>query len=118
MTAIKTLISYSGKTRLLACDGRCEKAWGINRRPREELDPDNPDNFAWLADHELDTAPEDPGTYEGDEAKPAPDKKLESKWCARECERSVIVDPGADVTLCDFSQRYYNRKPHTRMHTL
>ena len=54
-------IIYFGASRLLSCDGNCTKAWGINNRPREQLDPDNEDDYAWLTDGELDEAPDDPG---------------------------------------------------------
>lgn len=60
----------------LACDGQCEHAWGHNWH--------GPKGSA---------APTDPGTYEGDHAKPT--DKCHNKWCARECERSVILSRGS-----------------------
>lgn len=81
-------IVYCGNRIVLVCDGQCHKAWGINNRPKIQLDPDNEDDVIWLADDELGEAPIDPGIYEGGEAKPTyPDARL-NKWCARECERS------------------------------
>ena len=79
-------ITAYGKPMLLACDGVCEKAWGINSREKRMLS-DNPDNYESLADGELGNAPEDPGTYEGGHAKPT--DRRHNKWCFRECERSI-----------------------------
>lgn len=75
------------------------------------------DDYAFLADDELATAPVDPGSYEGDQGKPrAPEQRL-NKWCCRACERCRMVDdkfPVKDFELPDFSQRQYNIAPHTR----
>lgn len=118
---------------VLICDAQCSKAWGANNRPRVYLgDPDlkvfplqdgqqypdhetvDLDDYAFLADHELGQAPIDPGTYEGDEGKPISLSERLNKWCARECERSEVVDDGEPFELPDFSKRQYNREPHTR----
>ena len=107
-------ILYFGKYVLLSCDGRCEKAWGISHRPSVALNSNNEDDYAWLADGELEEAPDDPGTYEGGQGKPTPDEKLESKWCARECERSTLTNSGEHIEPVDLSQRFYNIRPHTR----
>lgn len=129
--------TYFGQPIIIACDAKCHKAWG-SIRPRVYLDdptgkvygdgftdspyPDDDetidvDNWAQLADDELPDAPDDNGWTEGDEAKPrAPEERL-NKWCARQCERSCIVDdkfPVKDFELPDFSQRFYNIAPHTR----
>ncbi len=69
----KTKIIYFGKNVILSCDGKCDKAWGIN----------------WIG-KKIKPAPIDPGTYEGGHPKPI-DKK-HNKWCARECERSKMQD--------------------------
>ena len=120
---------YFGQPIIFACDGKCEKAWGINNRPRIYLgDPTqtvypneehhylqdetiDEDDHVSLADDELGIAPIDPGTYEGGHAKPqSPEERL-NKWCCRECERSVIVDDidiVEDFQLPDFSKRRYN----------
>lgn len=91
----------------LACDGLCGKAWGICNRPCEELDSDEPDDYAFLADGELGDAPANPGTWEGGHGKPqGPDQM--NKWCARECERSGIFERGDPVELSDYSKRVYN----------
>ena len=105
-------ILFFGQRVVLACDGNCNKAWGMNTRPRVDLDEGNPDDFYWLADGELGDAPQDPGTYEGGRGKPERDQRLESKWCARECERSRIFAPHEPIDLPDFSARLYNIKSH------
>jgi hypothetical protein len=107
----KTVL-FCGRSAVLACDGRCDKAWGINKRPQlyfqESLlvpralapgeRPRDPDDTVYLGDAELGTAPEDPGTYEGGHGKPSAvpltDPSRMNKWCARECERSAILEPG------------------------
>ena len=101
-------IIYFGESRVLACDGKCHKAWGINGRPVAEELPG--DDWVWFADGELGDAPEDPGTYEGWHAKPinATNGEAMNKWCARECERSVDVGVGDDIKLPDWSKRQSN----------
>lgn len=79
-----------GKPGALICDARCDKAWGINNRPRVEHDPDDPDDISFKSDDELGEAPDDPGTYEGGEGKPQTDEQRHNKWCLRECERSEV----------------------------
>lgn len=105
-------ITFCGQPARVACDGNCAKAWGQNRRPRIELSS-NVDDYAWLADGELGLAPIDPGTYEGDQTKPAlvtgPDDL--NRWCVGECERCVMSLPGnihEPLALRDFSHRVYN----------
>jgi len=108
-------INWFGEKKILCCDGNCRKAWGINNRPEIQLS-DDPDDTVYLADDELGTAPEDPGTYEGGHAKPRASFWMTAsrlnKWCARECERSEIVS-GADFSdgfqLPDSSRRLYNQ---------
>jgi hypothetical protein len=104
---IKTKITFFGEPRILACDANCKKAWGINNRPLIQLSDDE-DDYVYLADDELDIAPEDPGTYEGGQAKPRALEDRLNKWCARECERSTIVEPGETIKLREFSRRVYN----------
>lgn len=130
--AIQKDILYFGHECTLACDAKCWKAWGINNRPKlyrtvygtfepltfeqsenEAICP-NPDDSVHLADDELGNAPVDPGTYEGGQAKPYDDDERLNKWCARECERSVIVDRGKPIVLPNYSQRQYNIAPHVR----
>lgn len=77
----KTHIIYFGKKVTLICDGKCNKAWGINSRPRigDEM----------IDDNLLGYAPDDPGTYEGGYGKTP---LSHNKWCCRECERSKIKE--------------------------
>lgn len=101
-------IVWFGQKCQLVCDGKCNKAWGINNRPKLSLDPNDEDDVVYLADDELPDAPADPGTYEGGLGKPtSPEHK--NKWCARECERSAIIQPG-DRRMLDFSKRRYNKR--------
>jgi len=106
-------INWFGTECTLACDGLCNKAWGVNHRPREYFDPNEPDDMALHADGELGEAPEDPGTYEGGFAKPDPSQvgagEGMNKWCSRECERSTIAKPGEPIQLRDLTQRLYNQ---------
>jgi len=134
-------IRYFGKPCILACDAKCHKAWGINNRPQIFLDDPTQtirghgydadhypqdveegfdyDNTVDLADDELPDAPmssngpDGLGTWEGGHGKPETPEERLNKWCARECERHVIVDdlpdgPVEDFELPDFSQRQYN----------
>lgn len=96
-----------GKRRIVACDGRCEKAWGINSRPRVRFD--DADDYAFLSDGELGEAPCDPLTYEGGHAKPQITHDQLNKWCVRECERSRLFEIGETVYAEDFSRRVYNQ---------
>lgn len=112
-------IVYFRQDSVLACDGKCYKAWGINSRPRlyffdpgapprelrEGEKPRNLDDYVFKKDSELGDAPEDPGTYEGDHAKPQlrvlTNSELMNKWCARECERSTVCRQGKLVVIPD-----------------
>ncbi len=90
---ILTIIQAYGRPMALGCDAKCDKAWGINSRPKKKLSKD-PDDYVFKADKDLPTAPEDPGTYEGGHGKPRTPEDRLNKWCFRECERSVTVaDP-------------------------
>lgn len=106
---LTTEIVYAGKACVVACDGICGKAWGINNRPKVEFDERDPDDMAFLADGELGEAPVDPGTYEGGHAKPHVTPLAHNRWCVRECERSEIFDPGQPVVPRDLSRRLYNQ---------
>jgi hypothetical protein len=88
---------------VLACDGRCDKAWGINGRPQVRLG-DDADDYVFVPDSALGTAA-DPETWEGGHGRPS-DEPLEdveqmNKWCARECERSRIFRLDELVVLRD-----------------
>lgn len=104
------LITYCGQTAKVCCDGKCEKAWGINNRLRVQLS-DEEDDYAWLSDNELGIAPINPGTYEGSDAKPLSVMEFPNKWCVRECERCTMSQPGEfakPLAVRSFEQRFYN----------
>ena len=108
---METIITFFGRKAKVACDKKCNKAWGINWRPSIKFDENDPDDYAFLADDELGEAPEDPSTYEGGEGKPKPPVQAHNKWCVRECERCAMSKPGEyhmPLELPDFSQRRYN----------
>jgi len=108
-TFIAKPILYFGKPAIIACDFQCDKAWGINNRPKIQLSDDEEDT-EYLADGELDTAPLDPGTYEGWDAKPVTPEERLNRWCCRECERCAFISPGEALTLKDFSKRRQNKR--------
>ena len=104
--ALVTDIVYFGRPTRVACDRRCTKAWGVGSRPKVRLS-DDPDDYVFLADHELGEAPADPGTYEGGEGKPMfPERH--NKWCVRECERSAVGERGEMPELPDFDVPRHN----------
>lgn len=126
-----SIITYFGKQVKVACDGNCKKAWGISSRPRvyEEIPdkvfgiqsnsdeannvyPDKEDidfdNYGMLSDSELQDAPIDPKTYEGNHAKPLTVKQFPNKWCVRECERCSNFELNEKIVLKDFAKRIYN----------
>lgn len=108
-------ILFSSHPCTIACDGRCDKAWGINGRPSKRFSEDE-DDHAYLADDELGEAPgpgKTVGLSEGGDIKPSArplhDGRLMNKWCTRECERSSTLDPGEPLMVRDFSVRVYNQ---------
>jgi hypothetical protein len=101
-------ITYFGQPARVVCDRRCDKAWGINTRPRLQFSEDA-DDHAFLADGELGTAPLDPGTYEGCDGKPESPDAFPNKWCVRECERCTMSLSGEPLELPDFNERIYNQ---------
>lgn len=109
----KDIICFGNKIKI-ACDGKCEKAWGISNRPKIILDENDEDDFAYLSDDELGIAPEDPGTYEGGFGKPEANEEKLNKWCYRECERCSKIEHGENIqsNLNDFSKRVYNIEKH------
>ncbi len=94
----------------VACDRRCDKAWGINGRPQRQLSED-PDDYVFLSDNELGTAPFPSTTAESADMKPSATSHLGplNKWCVRECERSVMVDAGEPIELPDFDHPKPNK---------
>jgi len=110
----EVIIQYFGKLAKVNCDGRCEKAWGINNRPRVQIS-DDVDDYAFLCDAELGQAPVDPGTYEGGVAKPPSAHEFPTKWCVRECERCNMSMPGESshpLPIHSFAERRYNKRSH------
>jgi hypothetical protein len=108
---MEKLITYCGQKAKVACDERCNKAWGINQRPKVSLSEDV-DDYAYLMDLELGIAPVNPGTTEGEHAKPTNNFEKMNKWCVRQCERSVMSEDGEwnePLVLPDFSKRIYNK---------
>lgn len=89
----EAVITYFGQKAKVNCDRKCEKAWGVNGRPRVQLS-DNEDDHAYLPDQDLGEAPIDPGTYEGEHAKPRSPDEFPNKWCCRTCERANMSAPG------------------------
>lgn len=110
---IKKDVIYFGGAYILFCDEKCNKAWGINQREKHQLSDDE-DDYEWSTDDELGEAPKDPGTYEGDHAKPTveesesvfdspnADRGKLNKWCCRECERSKMIEKSKVTTDTDF----------------
>lgn len=106
---MEKIITFCGQPAKVACDEKCEKAWG-SLRPKEQLSEDE-DDIVWLADDELGIAPENNGNYEDDQAKPINKQGIPNKWCVRECERCVMSEPGKShepLMLKDWSKRRYN----------
>jgi hypothetical protein len=104
---MKAEITYFGEQVIVACDEKCNKAWGINTRPRNELS-DDPDDYEYLSDGELGEAPGHPGTWEGRDKKPVNKEGIPNRWCVRECERCSMFDIGKTIELKDFSVRRKN----------
>ncbi len=104
-------IIYFGQQAFIACDEKCNKAWGLVSRPRNILN-DDADDYELLADDELGEAPEDPETYEGGIGKPIGNEPKLNKWCTRECERCAIDSTlsGALTKIPDYSKRIKNRR--------
>jgi hypothetical protein len=107
---ILKVVTYFGQPCAIACDARCEKAWGVSRRPRIYLS-DAADDWAFRSDSELPAAPAHPGTSAGSDVKPREPGERLNRWCAQECERSVVMRVGDELTrLPDFSGRVRNRR--------
>ncbi len=136
---MEKILTFCNQPMKVACDEKCNKAWGMNNRPRvypeisdtlifglngeglyfdEDKHPEvYIDNYAYCSDDELGEAPIDPLTYEGDDAKPTNKDEIGNKWCIRECERCVSSDIGKSaepLELINLEKRFYNCSPHTR----
>lgn len=97
----------AGEGYLLACDGNCTKAWGVRNRPWVQLGKED-DDIGFLSDSELGDAPVGEEPSEGGDTKPY-SPLAKNKWCARQCERSVIAATEDTVQLPDFSKRVLNQ---------
>ena len=93
---MKKEILYLGIPSIIECDGKCEKAWGVNTRPTT-TDPEGEESFK--LDAALGIAPIDPETYEGGHAKPVNITAgcNMNRWCARECERCIVYPEGGEA---------------------
>ena len=104
------IIKFCGENALIICNRKCNKAWGMNKRPKIQLSEDE-DDYCYLSDNELKEAPIDPGTYECNNKKPETPNEFPNKWCVRECERSVMSNPGEwmlPLKTINFEKRFYN----------
>jgi hypothetical protein len=90
-------IQYFNQQLRAVCDENCSKAWGWNTRPKST----DKIKVAILSDEQLamNEAPQDPGTSEGGEKKPVLVAQAPTKWCIRECERCILVDPSNKWTI-------------------
>ena len=104
---MKSTILYCGRSIVVSCDEKCNKAWGVNNRPKVQLSGD-PDDYEFLSDFELGEAPVDPGTYEGGHAKPTNKAEIPNRWCVRECERCLFLEPEERRKNLDFTKRVKN----------
>ena len=110
-TINEAIILFCGQKARVKCDRKCSKAWGLNRRSRQQLSETDEEDYCFLADSELREAPRNPGTYECGSAKPLTPDEFPQKWCVRECERCAISSPGKwmnDLELKEFEVRSYN----------
>lgn len=102
---LKKQIRFFGEHVVLACDGRCDKAWGISGRARVRLSEDV-DDYVYVPDSALGSA-EYPQTWEGlamegrPSDEPLADAERMNRWCARECERSGIYKLDEPLVLRD-----------------
>jgi hypothetical protein len=110
---MEKMITFFGQPAKVGCDEKCNKAWGTNNRPQNQLS-DDPDDYEYLSDDELGEAPVNPGTSEGGQYKPTNEAEKGNKWCVRECERCEMSGLGEydkPLSLRDFSKRLKNINP-------
>lgn len=108
---MEKIIDYLEQKCKVACDEKCNKAFGITTRTSFQLSEDN-DDYYWLPDKKMGEAPVDPGTMEGDDRKPVNKQDIPNKWCIRQCERSSMSKPEQSdlpLKLKDFSKKIYNQ---------
>jgi hypothetical protein len=103
-------ITVSNQPAIIKCDGKCDKAWGINEREKIKLS-DDPDDYCYLSDRELGLAPLLSTSTKRLKNKPTNKINFPTSWCICECERSVISEPDTpygDIDVPDFNNRVYN----------
>lgn len=99
-------ITFCGQATILICDGQCNKAWGLNSRPKDRHDHGMLAGvLMYKSDSEAGDAPLDPGTEEGGDSKPTSPNERLNKWCARECERSTLSGVNEEFVIPDWSTR-------------
>lgn len=80
---------------IIICDGKCQKAWGIDQRPKRKLSLEE-DDWVYIRDSLLGEA-EGGSDTEGGDGHPlrynCPVVSRHNRWCARACERSVVIFP-------------------------
>jgi hypothetical protein len=83
------VIRYVGREVVVACDAKCYKAWGKQKRPvMSRFGDGSPRSF--VLDGDLGMAPKDPRTAEGPDSKPRHAEDRLNRWCVRECERCAM----------------------------
>ena len=101
MSLLARPMLFCGREIVLACDGRCDLAWGMERRRRRMLSAGDPDDFVYLGDGHPDVGSPPPPRElgcEGGDFKPSAVQLTDgsdkmNRWCARQCERSVGIEP-------------------------
>ena len=112
-------ITYYGAPAKVGCDEKCNKAWGINNRPRVYLDISETQIFGLEGTSIYPDIEDDINVdnYENDDAKPTCKSEMGNRWCVRECERCQMSEYGKHnepLKIKDFNQRFYNMYPHMR----
>ncbi|MBP1309209.1 hypothetical protein JOD82_002229 [Paenibacillus sp. 1182] len=103
-------VTAFGMKVMIGCDAKCDRAFGINGRPKEQLS-DDPDDYAFLSDDKAGVAPESGKTKivsEGGDMKPVKPEERLNRWCCRECERCEMGAIGEEIWLKDWSKPVYN----------
>lgn len=107
VTGITAPFMTFGNVSILACDGKCKNARGLQRRPKMLLDATNPADFALLSDAEL--AVFEALGRETPRDVDQPKRPCEmNEWCLWKCERSSTFLAGQELVLKDFRKRQYN----------
>ena len=101
-----------GSEVVIACDAKCTKAWGLQKRPSRVVDESKPDDIVWLGDGELKQAPSDPKTTVNGYGKPLKPEHRMNQWCVSECERSMFVSPNETKETHNWRRRTRNMKLH------